>query len=305
MIDSQKQKMPWAYTFLWICITVAYGAWMTFYMKDIILIHYEKEAARSISGYAPYFIHPDITGMIGRHWLYPVWVVVSCVCMLLFIVYISKILYTEFLGKGVTVICLIMLLVGCVFINLYGFFDVTIVKDTVVTQATFKDKLTYITASMTGLQYPWSFRLWGILAGAGVFMNTMYVYRKYNYNNRLGVILGSLGSAAIFITVNCPSYGVEKDFSVMRCVGHWAGAIVFAGCCAMPLIFFLFSKAVKEKGRFLIALISFGLVLVVLVILTVLGFKSAVIENIPMTAAYILMFLLNFTGLFDRKQTVE
>ena len=305
MSNSLNKKMPKAYAVMWLLITAAYGVWMTFYMKDIVLFHYEKEAARSISGYAPYYVQQDITGMIGRHWLYPVWVIISCVCMLLFIVYISKILYAESLSKGITAICLITLIAGCVFINWYGFFDVTIVKDSVVTQATFKDKLTFITASMTGLQYPWFFRLWGILAGASVFMNTMYTYRKFGYNNRLGVVLGSIGSAAIFITVNCPSYGVEKDFSVMRCFGHWVGAIVFAGCCAMPLVFFLFSKAVKEKGRFLGALIAFGLVLAALLILTVLGFKSAVIENIPMTAAYILMLLLNFTSFFDKDEVKE
>ncbi len=302
MSELQQRKMPRFYAIMWLVITAAYGAWMTFYMKDIILFHYEKEAARQISGYYPYYTQPDITGMIGKHWLFPVWVIVSCACMLLFIFYISKILYAQSLGKGITVACLIMLIFGCLYINWYGFFDVTIVKDGVVTQATFHDKLTFITASMTGLEYPWHFRGWAVFASASIFMNTMYTYRKFDYNNKVGVILGSLGSLGIFITVNCPSYGVEKDFTVMRCLGHWLGAVVFAAFCSMPLVFFLFSKAVKEKGKFLGALIAFGLVLVALAVLTVAGFKSAVIENIPMTAAYILLFILNFTGFFVKKE---
>ena len=302
MSDLQQRKMPKAYAVMWLIITAGYGLWMTFYMKDIILFHYEKEAARQISGYYPYYTQPDITGMIGKHWLYPVWVILSCICMLLFIFYISKILYAQSLGKGITAACLIMLIFGCIYINWYGFFDVTIVKDGIVTQATFKDKLTFITASMTGLQYPWHFRGWAVFASASIFMNTMYTYRRYDYNNKLGIVLGSLGSLGIFITVNCPSYGVEKDFTVMRCLGHWLGAVVFAAFCSMPLVFFLFSKAVKEKGKFLGALIAFGLVLVALAVLTVAGFKSAVIENIPMTAAYILLFILNFTGFFVRKE---
>ena len=300
MSELQDKKMPKGYAVMWIIITAVYGVWMTFFMKDIVLFHYEKEAARRISGYYPPYVQPDITGMVGRHWLYPVWVVISCVCLLLFIFYVAKILYARSLNKGITAACVILLIAGCVFINWYGFFDVTIVKDGIVTQAAFRDKLTYVTASMTGLEYPWSFRLWGVLASASIFMNTMYTYRKYGYSSRLGVILGSLGSVAIYVTVNCPSYGVDKDFSVARCAGHWIGAIVFAGCCAMPLVFFLFSKAVKEKGRFLGALIAFALVLVALLVLTVAGFKSAVIENIPMTAAYILLFMLNFTHFFEK-----
>ena len=300
MSELEKRSMPKGYAILWLIITAAYGIWMTFIMRPVVLVNYETEAARQISGYYPPYTHPDITGMIGRHWLYPVWVIASCVCLLLFIVYIKKILYAETLGKGVTVACLILLIVGCVFINWYGFFDVTIVKDGAVTQATFHDKLTFITASMTGLQYPWSFRAWGVLASASVFMNTMYAYNKYGFNSRVGIILGTIGSAAIFITVNCPSWGVEKDFTVLRCLGHWLGAVLFAGCCAIPLVILLFSKAIKEKGRFLGALIAFGLVLVALLVLTVAGFKSAIIENIPMTAAYVLLFMLNFTRFFEK-----
>jgi hypothetical protein len=303
MNEIEKRQMPKGYAIMWIIITAIYGCWMTFIMKDVVLVNYETEAARSVTGdcYNGY-IQPDITGMMGRHWLYPIWVIVSCITLLLFIVYIKKILYAETLTKGISTICMILLIFGCVFVNWYGFFDVTIVKDGAVTQATFKDKLTFITASMTGLQYPWHFRGWGVFASASIFMNTMYTFRKYNYNSKLCVILGSLGSAAIYMTINCPSYGVEKDFTVWRCLGHWAGAVIFAGCCAAPLIIFLLSKTIKEKGRYLGALIAFGLVLAALGVLTVAGYKSAVIENIPTTAAYILLFMLNFTHFFDKNK---
>ena len=55
MSDLQQRKMPKAYAVMWLIITAGYGLWMTFYMKDIILFHYEKEAARQISGYYPYY----------------------------------------------------------------------------------------------------------------------------------------------------------------------------------------------------------------------------------------------------------
>lgn len=295
MNGIEKRSMPKAYAIMWVVITAIYGAWMTFIMKDIVLINYETEAERTVDGW----LQPDITGMIGHHWLFPVWVIASCLTMLLFIVYIKKILFAEKLSKATTIICLVMLVFGCIYINWYGLFDVTKNDGT---PAQFIDKVTYITASMTGLEYPWHFRGWAVFASASIFMNTMYAYNKFGYNNKVAVVLGSIGSAAIYVTVNCPSYGEVKDFTVLRCLGHWLGAVVFAGACAMPLVFFLFSKARKEKGRYLGGLIAFGLVLVALAGLTVAGFKSAIIENIPMTAAYILLFLFNFTGFFEKKK---
>ncbi len=294
MSEIQKRSMPKAYAVLWIIITAAYGIWMAVFMRNTVLVSYETEAQRTVDGY----LQPDITGMIGRHWLFPVWTVVSCIALILFIVYIKKVLYAEAQSKLSAAVCLVLLIAGCIYINWYGLLDVTKNDGT---PAQFIDKVTYITASMTGLEYPWLFRGWGLLASASIFINTMYCYRRYDYNNRLGVILGSIGSAAIFITVNCPSYGETKDFSVPRCLGHWAGAALFAVCCAAPLVIFLISKAKAEKGRYLGGLIAFCIVLLALGAFIVLGYKSAIIENIPMTAAYILLFMLNFTGFFKKK----
>ena len=42
----------------------------------------------------------------------------------------------------------------------------------------------------------------------------------------------------------------------------------------------------------------------ILVLLITVG-KSAIIENIPMQAAYILLFLLNFTNIFEKKTAAK
>ncbi len=291
--------MPKGYIAMWIAIAAAYAVWMVGFMKDIVLINYESVGARTVDGYT----YTDITGMIGHHWLFPVWVIFSVICLLLFIVYIKKILYAEKLTEAIKIICLAGAVFGCVFITWYGFFDAPNKQGEI---ASFMDKVRFITASMIGLMRPWHFRGWGVFASATIFMNTMYTYRKYNYNSRLGVILGSIGSAAIYLTINCPSMGDDdKDFSIPRCSVHWAGALLFAVCCAAPLIIFLFSKAKKEKGRFLGALLVFGgLLLLMLVLLITVG-KSAVIENIPMIAAYALLFILNFTSYFEKAAVPE
>lgn len=296
MSELQKRTMPKGYAVLWLFITAAYAVWMGVFMRKIVLVDYETEFERIVDGY----LYSDITGMMGKHWLYPVWVVVSCICLLLFIVYIDKILYAEKLTNAMKWFCLIGCIFGCVYITWYGFFDAPNKAGEI---ASFMDKVKYITASMIGLMAPWHFRGWGVFASATIFTNTMYTYRKYDYNSKLGVILGSIGSAAIYMTINCPSMGDEdKDFSIPRCSVHWAGALLFAVCCAAPLIIFLFSKARKEKGRYLGGLIVFAALLLLMLVLLITVGKSAIIENIPMVAAYALLFILNFTNFFSKKK---
>ena len=158
---------------------------------------------------------------------------------------------------------------------------------------------------MIGLDFPWHFRGWGVFASMTIFTNTMFAYRRYNYNSKLGVILGSIGSAAIFVTINCPSMGEEMHLDSPRCMAHWAGALIFAFCCAAPMVILLFSKARKEKGAFLAAFIIFCAILATMLVLLITVGKSAIIENIPMQAAYILLFLLNFTNIFEKKTAAK
>ncbi len=299
MSELEKRQMPKAYAVLWGVITAAYAIWMIFFMKDIVLVRYETVKERTVDGY----LYDDITGMIGRHWLYPVWVIISVAALLLFIVYLKKILYADSLGNFAKWFCLVGCVAGCIFIIVYGLLDAPNKQGEI---ADFSDKVKYITASMIGLMWPWLFRVWGVLASATVFANTMYCYRKYNFNSRVGIILGSIGSAAIFLTINCPSMGDDdKDFSIPRCSVHWAGALIFAVCCAAPLIIFLFSKGRKEKGRFLAAFIIFVALLLVMAVLLVTVGKSAIIENIPMVAAYVLLYTLNFTDFYVKDKKSE
>jgi glucan phosphoethanolaminetransferase (alkaline phosphatase superfamily) len=283
--------MPKGYLAMWIAISLAYLIWMVFFMKDIVLVNYATVAERTVDG----VLHANISGMLGHEWLYPVWVVLSTVCLLMFIFYIKDILYAPQLTKAIKAFCLIGIIFGCVYVTWYGFFG----------DQPFIEKVKTITASMIGLDFPWHFRGWGVFASMTIFTNTMFAYRRYNYNSKLGVILGSIGSAAIFVTINCPSMGEEMHLDSPRCMAHWAGALIFAFCCAAPMVILLFSKARKEKGAFLAAFIIFCAILATMLVLLITVGKSAIIENIPMQAAYILLFLLNFTNIFEKKAAAK
>ena len=283
--------MPKGYLAMWIAISLAYLIWMIFFMKDIVLVNYATVAERTVDG----VLHANISGMLGHEWLYPVWVVLSTVCLLMFIFYIKDILYAPQLTKAIKAFCLVGIIFGCVYVTWYGFFG----------DQPFIEKVKTITASMIGLDFPWHFRGWGVFASMTIFTNTMFAYRRYNYNSKLGVILGSIGSAAIFVTINCPSMGEEMHLDSPRCMAHWAGALIFAFCCAAPMVILLFSKARKEKGAFLAAFIIFCAILATMLVLLITVGKSAIIENIPMQAAYILLFLLNFTNIFEKKTAAK
>lgn len=283
--------MPKGYLAMWIAISLAYLIWMVFFMKDIVLVNYATVAERTVDG----VLHANISGMLGHEWLYPVWVVLSTVCLLMFIFYIKDILYATQLTKAIKAFCLVGIIFGCVYVTWYGFFG----------DQPFIEKVKTITASMIGLDFPWHFRGWGVFASMTIFTNTMFAYRRYNYNSRLGVILGSIGSAAIFVTINCPSMGEEMHLDSPRCMAHWAGALIFAFCCAAPMVILLFSKARKEKGAFLAAFIIFCAILATMLVLLITVGKSAIIENIPMQAAYILLFLLIFTNIFEKKAAAK
>ena len=283
--------MPKGYLAMWIAISLAYLIWMVFFMKDIVLVNYATVAERTVDG----VLHANISGMLGHEWLYPVWVVLSTVCLLMFIFYIKDILYAPQLTKAIKAFCLVGIIFGCVYVTWYGFFG----------NQPFIEKVKTITASMIGLDFPWHFRGWGVFASMTIFTNTMFAYRRYNYNSKLGVILGSIGSAAIFVTINCPSMGEEMHLDSPRCMAHWAGALIFAFCCAAPMVILLFSKARKEKGAFLAAFIIFCAILATMLVLLITVGKSAIIENIPMQAAYILLFLLNLTNIFEKKAAAK
>ncbi|MBQ6065880.1 MAG: hypothetical protein IJK89_03585 [Clostridia bacterium] len=82
--------MPIGYTIAWVVVAAAYLVWMLC-MKNTILGTYETEAARTVDG----ILYPDITGMTGRHWLYPVWVAISTLSLLLFPLYTKLLLFSE------------------------------------------------------------------------------------------------------------------------------------------------------------------------------------------------------------------
>ena len=288
------KKMLKVYMGLCAVLAFAYGVWMSVFTKWNQYPYIIPTPADDLLSDADYIAKFD--GMLQEplftspavYWL---WVVFSTALLLLYALFIKKILFAEKLTKATTVFCMVNLFAGCAFVTWYGFLSFP---------EQFGNILTDVTASMLGLRYPWYFRFWGVLASLSIFTNTLYMYRKNNYQGKMGVIVTTLGCVAIFVTVNVPSAGLDLVMTA-RCLAHWITALVFAFLGAAGVIIFLFHKSAKKEKKYIVATVFFVAVLLLMLVLLVTVGKSAFIENLPMWVAYALLFVINFTSLLDKK----
>lgn len=290
-----NKRMMKAYMGLWGVIAVVYGLWMSLFMgwdKYPYIIPTEADMALPAEEFIAKFDGMLYEPLFSSPVVYWIWVAASTALLLLYAVFIRKILFADKLTKATTVFCAVNLIAGFAFITWYGFLSFP---------EQFGNILTDVTASMLGLRYPWYFRIWGVLASLSIFTNTLYMYRKNNYEGKAGVIVTSLGCAAIFVTVNVPSAGLDLVMTA-RCLSHWATALIFAFLGAAGVIIFLLHKFKQKDKKYMIATIVFVAVLVLMLVLLVTVGKSAFIENLPMWVAYALLFIINFTSFFDKKE---
>lgn len=295
---TNNKKMMNVYTIMWAVVAVVYGLWMTFVMswnQYAYIIPTEADMLLPTDQFIAKFDGMLYEPMYANATVYWLWVIGSTILLFIYAFFIKKILFAEKLTKPTTVFCIANLIAGFIFITWYGFLDFP---------QQFGNILTDVTASMLGLRYPWEFKIWGVLASLSIFTNTLYMYRKNNYYGKTGVIVTSLGCAAIYVTVNVPSAGLDLVMTP-RCLGHWATALIFAFLGAAGVIIFLIHKCMQRDKKYIIATIIFVAVLALMLVLLVTVGKSAFIENLPMWVAYILLFIINFTSFFERKDAKQ
>ena len=289
-----NKKMMKTYTSLWAVIAVVYGLWMTFVMswdQYAYIIPTDADLALSTEDFIAKFDGMLYGPMYASEPIYWLWVIGSTILLFFYAFFIKKILFAEKLGKATTAFCALNLVAGFAFITWYGFLSFP---------EQFGNILTDVTASMLGLKYPLEYKIWGVLSSLSIFTNVLYMYRKNNYYGKAGIIITSIGCAALFVTINVPSAGLELIMTA-RCLGHWASALIFAFFGAAGMVIYLFHKCKEKDKKYIIATIIFVIILALMLVLLVTVGKSAFIENLPMWVAYILLFVINFTSFFDKK----
>lgn len=260
---KKVKLLPSGFLYVWMILFVAYFVWTFFFL------HWDTYPCAETGFYS--------------EGIYVAWILFSMCLLLQFPFYMVHFLFDKGREKFDRIYALVTLIAGFVFITIYCFL---------------KDPRQY-TASMIGLEYPWAFKVWGILSTTSVFVNTLYMFRKFSYINRFGLFTGLIGCMALFVTINVPSAGEDLILNSLRCMSHWTGALLFAFGCAFPVLFFLLHMAFKsDNRRFVFVAVFFSVIFVLSVTLLITVGKNGLIEGIPVWSVYLILFLVNFTPLF-------
>ncbi len=185
---------------------------------------------------------------------------------------------------------LILLVVSFIYFTVYGFLE--------------NPFLPSGTASEIGLKYPTAFKFWGVTSGSALTVNLCYLYRhnefKFSKIKTIGYVCMALGVVCIMTCVHVPS---TRIFGLQMII-HWGTALSFALFFAAALILFLLFPKNKNK-QYLITTLSFGILLLGIVIALLIWGKNGFIESLPMWAAYIIIFLVNFTPVYKNKSEID
>ena len=157
------------------------------------------------------------------------------------------------------------------------------------------------TASEIGLKYPTAFKFWGVTTSLALTVNLVYSYTRKPLSNKPATIAGyvcmALGVICLMTCVHIPSTrepGLQK-------YAHWSTALLFAVFFAAAIVLHLLFPE-KPNKKYKITLICFAAILVAIIIALLAAGKNGFIESLPMWAAYIIIFLDNFTPVLDMKE---
>lgn len=150
------------------------------------------------------------------------------------------------------------------------------------------------TASEIGLEYPTAFKFWGFTTSLALSVNLIYTYTHMPFKYKKAMIAGyvcmALGVVCLMTCVHIPSTREPG----LQMYAHWSTALLFALFFAAAIVLHLLFPA-KPNKKYKITLICFAALLGAIVIALIAAGKNGFIESLPMWAAYIIIFLDNFT----------
>lgn len=157
------------------------------------------------------------------------------------------------------------------------------------------------TASEIGLKYPTAFKFWGFTTSLALTVNLVYAYTRKPLSKKAASVAGyvcmGLGVACLMTCVHIPSTREPG----LQMYAHWSTALLFAVFFAAAIVLHLIFPP-KPNKKYKIALICFCALLGAIIIALLAAGKNGFIESLPMWAAYIIVFLDNFTPALNVKE---
>ena len=151
------------------------------------------------------------------------------------------------------------------------------------------------TISMIGLEHPWLFRLWGLVAAIMMLLNIRFMMRRYAFHSRFCNIGLVVGCVSIALSVNIPT----TDDWGWQLVAHWGTAIIFGLSTIVPIGLLLMKAAFIQKiRRALVALLLLGPTSLAMLIWLFID-KGAIAQQVIMLFSAVVLVLLNYTDVFE------
>lgn len=146
------------------------------------------------------------------------------------------------------------------------------------------------TISWIGYDHPFTFMVWGGSLAAAYFVSIYRLYKKYNYQGKIGTVALHLAPfmATSFIFIN--DWGWER-------VIHWIGAIGFIALNGAALLFFFLHNFKKHISYKITTFVVAAMLLAMLVILLTVG-KSGLLELVPIWVSIILLLLIHTVQIY-------
>ena len=150
------------------------------------------------------------------------------------------------------------------------------------------------TISMIGLEHPWLFRLWGLVAAILAVLNSLYMMRRYEYKNRFCTAGLLVGCVSIALSVNIPT----TDDWGWQLVAHWGTAIVFGISVMIPAGLFLLMAARKRKSRRALVTLILAVPTSMAMLTWLIIDKGGIAQAVMMAISAGALFLLNYTNVY-------
>ena len=150
--------------------------------------------------------------------------------------------------------------------------------------------------SVTGLEHPVLFAVWGILVFAALYLNIIYACRNFSKLHVFQYFFCGFSALGMLLTLLC-------DFDYSKRTGyllHCAGSLTFSvltGVC----VFLLFLLNYKKNRLYAAFTYIVGAILILDLILLLIFKQNALIEAVPVIFALVILPIHNFTDLFKEK----
>lgn len=146
------------------------------------------------------------------------------------------------------------------------------------------------TLSYLGYDYPHGFLMWGVLTAAALFLNIIFMYKKFGYSGKTGTVFAICAVFFMPGVVFINDWGWEQT-------AHLIVTLIFIALNSIAVLLF-FIHNFKNHTKYKITTFAIILVLAGMIAVQFTLGKSGLLELVPLWFAMVLLFISNFTNFY-------